>query len=645
MDEKLWEYRLGASGPLAQLFPGFRPRSQQQAMAARVAVILEHGGVGLLEAGTGTGKSFAYLLPALHSGRKVLVSTGSRALQDQILEKDLPVLLKAVPQKVRAVRLKGRGNYLCHYRFGRALREGVPHGIASDLQKVAHWAGWSREGDIAELVGIGEDSAVWPMVTSTRENCLGSECPDQGKCHVLEARRRAQEAELVVVNHHLLLSDLALKAGGKGDLLPRTDAVIIDEAHQLPDLASQYLGQHLGAYQLLEWVRDTRDAMLAEAPDDSGLLGACDVLEGQLEKWLQWGRGHLEGRREWRPDRSGPLETEFAELVPLVSGLTAYLSEAGDRGRLLDQCRTRGDALEGSVCFFADPEVVETKVRWLERRGRSLILHATPLDMAEILQKVLFATVPAIILTSATLAVEGNFSSLEQSLGLSGSVCLVAGSSFDYSRQTLLYLPEGLSAPADPDYVRQCVEAVLPVIRASRGRSFFLFTSHRALREAAALLRDSLEYPLLVQGEMPRPRLLEQFRRSGNAVLLGAASFWEGVDVQGEVLSTVIIDKLPFASPGDPVLQARMERVLAQGGDPFLAIQVPQAVIALRQGVGRLIRSESDRGVLVICDPRLRSRGYGRIFLRSLPPMPVTCDVLDVGAFWEKESDENLACN
>ena len=645
MDEKLWEYRLGASGPLARLFPGFRPRPQQQAMAARVASLLEQGGVGLLEAGTGTGKSFAYLLPALHSGRKVLVSTGSRALQDQILEKDLPVLLETMPQKVRAVRLKGRGNYLCHYRLGRVLGEGVPLGIAGDLRMVADWAGRSREGDIAELAGIGEDSAVWPMVTSTRENCLGSECPDQGKCHVLEARRRAQEAELVVVNHHLLLSDLALKAEGRGDLLPRADAVIVDEAHQLADLASQYLGRHLGAYQILEWVRDTRDAMLAEAADDSGLLGACGVLEGELEKWLQWGRGHVEGRREWCPDRSGHLETEFGKLVPLVSGLVEHLSEAGDRGRLLDQCRARGEVLEGNVRFFADPEGVETQVRWLERRGRSMILHATPLDMAGILQKVLFTAVPAVILTSATLAVGGDFAALEQSLGLSGSVCLVADSPFEYGRQTLLYLPEGLPAPADPGYVRQCVDAAVPVIRASEGRSFFLFTSHRALREAAALLRDRLEYPLLVQGEMPRPRLLEQFRRAGNAVLLGAASFWEGVDVQGAGLSTVIIDKLPFASPGDPVLQARMERILAQGGDPFLVLQVPQAVMALRQGVGRLIRSESDRGVLMICDPRLRSRGYGRIFMRSLPSMPVTCNLSDVRIFWEKDLDENLARN
>ncbi|WP_308387864.1 ATP-dependent DNA helicase [Acidithiobacillus sp. AMEEHan] len=626
-----WQEILGATSPLAALLPGFRVRGQQQEMAARVAALLMDGGVALIEAGTGTGKSFAYLLPALLSGRQVIVSTGSRALQDQLIEKDLPLLRQAWPQSLRIQRLKGRSNYLCPYRLQEALRGGVAVALQRDLLRVADWAASSREGDIAELRSVAEDSAVWPLVTSTRDNCLGGDCPEQSSCPVLEARRQAQEAELIVVNHHLLLSDLALKADGKGDLLPAVDALIVDEAHQLPELTAQFFGRHLSAHRLSEWGRDLRVAALAEAADDLALCTAVQDWERAVQSWQE---SAGEGRQEWRPDDDAHVAQQFRALLRCFEPLQEQLHAAAIRGKGLEQCKRRGEELQGMLAHFAAPGLEEQEVRWCERRGRGLLLHATPLDPAETMQKHLFSQFDTVLLTSATLRIGGDFVQTRKLFGLHDSQDFLAAAPFDYARQALLYLPDGLPEPSSPAYTRACLEAALPVLEASAGRAFFLFTSHRALQEAATLLSSRLRYPLLVQGQAPRSRLLERFRAAGDAVLLGAASFWEGIDVQGEALSTVIIDKLPFASPGDPVLQARMQRIRERGGDPFRDLQIPQAVIALCQGAGRLIRSEQDRGVLMLCDPRLRSKGYGRIFLQSLPPMRQSSELAEVRDFW-----------
>jgi len=632
-----WSERLGQNGLLAQMLPQFRAREQQQAMASQVAETLREGGVALIEAGTGTGKTFAYLLPAMVSGRKVLVSTGSKALQDQILEKDIPLLLRVVGKTLRVSRLKGRANYLCRYRLQRFSAEGVAPALAAPLAKIADWAGRTREGDIGELSSVPEDSPVWPLVTSTRDNCLGNDCAEYNRCHVVEARRQAQEADILVVNHHLLFSDLALKANGMGDLLPRVEAMILDEAHQVVDLAGRYFGKQLSSHQLWEWARDSRAEALNEAADDEPLLSAAAQVEAATTMW----RGALgtgEARGSWALAADSPQKSAFLQLRQAVALLHQALHSAAARGKGLEQCAARGALLLATVDFFALHDAPDM-VFWQEKKARTVQLHATPLDVAAPLQKYLLEPITALILTSATLRVGESFVGIERALGLIGTRTFNAASPFNYAVQSLLYLPCGLPEPNQPTYTAACLEVAVPVIEASGGRTFFLFTSHRALQEAADYLPQRLDFPVLVQGSMPRSRLLDRFRRLGNAVLLGAASFWEGVDVQGEALSCVIIDKLPFANPSDPILRARVEQCQAAGGDPFRELQIPQAVIALRQGVGRLIRSEKDRGVLLLCDPRLRSKGYGRIFLDSLPAMRRVSDLAAVQQFWREAAE------
>ncbi|WP_461274252.1 ATP-dependent DNA helicase [Acidithiobacillus sp.] len=630
--EEDWGALLGAEGPLASCLPHFRPRAQQVAMAEAVARVLVEGGTALIEAGTGTGKTFAYLLPAFLSGRKVLISTGSKALQDQILEKDVPLLLQTLGRPLHITRLKGRSNYLCRHRLQRFATEGVvvPE-LARQLEVVACWAGQTREGDIGELAALAEDAQVWPLVTSTKDNCLGSDCPDYAQCHVMEARRRAQEADILVVNHHLLFSDLALKAEGMGDLLPRVEAMIIDEAHQVADLASRFFGQHLSSHQLLEWARDTMAEGLQEAPDDGEISARAEAMLTAVEAWRALWTGVVD-RGEWQSPGQDAAGGAYAALITAAGALAATLTAAACRGKGLEQCGRRAGELLEALAFFASANAKGT-VFWYERRGRGLSLHGTPLDIAEPFRRHLLDRVERLVLTSATLSVDGGFAHLERALGLEGAQSLALASPFDYAGQSVLYLPPRLPDPGSQGFTVACLEAALPVLRAAGGRAFFLFTSHRALQEAAVWLPGRLDYPILVQGSMARPRLLEAFRRLGNAVLLGAASFWEGVDVQGEALSCVIIDKLPFTSPADPLFRARSEQCQSSGGDAFREVQVPQAVIALRQGAGRLIRSEADRGALMLCDPRLQSRSYGRIFLNSLPPMRKVYALAEVEAF------------
>ncbi|HEV2110627.1 MAG TPA: ATP-dependent DNA helicase, partial [Gammaproteobacteria bacterium] len=610
-----FEDLLGADGPLAARIEGYTPRVQQQGLAVAVGRALEDFGVLVAEAGTGTGKTFAYLLPALLSGRRVLISTGTKTLQDQLFHRDLPAVTNAVGAPARTALLKGRSNYLCRQRLAVTAEQGLfdSRERLRELEAVRAWAGITKSGDIGELEAVAENSSLWPQVTSTQDNCLGTECPEYSRCFVLEARRAAQEADVVVVNHHLLLADMVLKEDGFGELLPGVDAVIVDEAHQLPEVATQYFGLSISTRQLSDWLQDLKAEYLRTAADmpefEPGLtgyeraLGALRGSVGEGQTRIEWDA--LPNRVEIR-ERLGTLQASLAALRPLLDVLAP-------RSRGLESCRERAEILGQRLTAFLDDDA-RRQVRWIEHRGRHSIFNLTPLDAAERFAARMRENPCAWVFLSATLSVGGGFGHFRERLGLAEAEELLLGSPFDFENHALLYLPERMPAVDSPGFTRAVVDAARPVIEASGGRAFMLFTSHRALNEAAEILRGTLGFPLLVQGEMPRRRLLETFRELGNAVLLGTASFWEGVDVKGPALSVVVIDKLPFASPGDPVLKARLELMQNEGRNPFMEYQLPQAVIALKQGVGRLIRDAADKGVMMICDPRLVTKPYGRVF-------------------------------
>ncbi len=617
---------LGADGPFSRLLEGFAPRRQQQEMATEVAEALEAGGVLVTEAGTGTGKTFAYLVPALLSGKKVVVSTGTRHLQDQLFHRDLPLVRQALDVPVRAALLKGRANYLCRYRLQQHLAAGRfrSREQAAEATAIRDWTGRTRSGDIAELTGIPEESRIWPLVTSNTDNCLGQECPDYADCFLVRARRNAQAVDLLVVNHHLLFADMALRDSGFGELLPDAEAWIIDEAHQVPEIAGRFFGDTLSAYQLLGLARDTVAAQLTEAPDSTALRDHAAGLEkGVADLRLALGKG--ERRAAWSTLLGRATATDaLTALHDAIAALGAALVAEADRGKGLESCARRATDCVGLLEQLG--EEIDGAVRWVQTYNRGFVLNRTPLDIAEPLQQQMARYPGAWVFTSATLAVGDSFSHYTERLGLDDAATHHWESPFDFGRQALLYVPRGMPEPRDPEYGEQVLAVARPLIEASGGRCFLLFTSHRALRDAAERLDGDLDYPLLVQGDAPRAELLERFRTLGNAVLLGTSSFWEGVDVRGEALSCVIIDKLPFAAPDDPVLQARSDALRAAGGNPFMEHHLPNAVIALKQGVGRLIRDVDDHGVLTICDPRLFSKSYGRRFLGSLPPMPVTRD-------------------
>lgn len=604
-------------------------------MAEAVATAIDAGELLLTEAGTGTGKTFAYLVPALQSGGKVVVSTGTRNLQDQLYQRDLPRIRDVLALPAKTALLKGRSNYLCLHRLDSAAadrRARVPQTLDL-LVRIRSWAHRTRRGDIAELTDIPEDTPVWPLVTSTTENCLGSECPEYNGCFLVEARRRAQEADLLVVNHHLLCADFALKEEGFGELLPAADCFIIDEAHQLPDIANQFFGVTLSARQLQELVRDTEAEYHAEAGDQPALLDATAALDKAARDFrLLFG---LEERRgAWsKLEDAAHLEQALFGVGKRLASLENVLQSLAGRGRGLDACLSRCRALAAVVHDIGSPDE-NGAVRWFETSRLGFRLNRTPLDIAEPFRNQMTRHAASWVFTSATLAVGESFAHFQRQLGLEEARTARWDSPFDYPSQGLWYVPRGMPDPRDGGYTAAVVERAVPVIEASRGRTFILFTSHRALQEAARLLAGRLSFPLLVQGSAPRTELLGRFRTLGDAVLLGTGSFWEGVDVPGDALSCVIIDKLPFAAPGDPVLQARLDAVRARGGNPFMDYQVPQAVIALKQGSGRLIRDRNDRGVLMTCDPRMLSKPYGRVFLDAMPAFSRTRDLDDVIEFF-----------
>lgn len=630
---------LGNDGPIAGHLSGFAPRQEQQHLAEAIFSAFEEGSVLVGEAGTGTGKTFAYLVPALLSGQRIIISTGTRHLQDQLFYSDLPLVNRALASGVSTSLLKGRANYLCRHRLQRAMR----HPALTDarhmqhLRVIADWARTTKTGDIAEVLAVPEDSMVWSFVVSNEEFCAKHEFEDLADCFVHKARKRAQESDIVVVNHHLLCADLALKEQGFGDLLPSANGFVIDEAHQLPDIAAQFFGRKLSSRQLLDLARDTVGEQLHEAPDMRELRDFAQELETGV-RHFRLAFGVEPSRDAWMNIKdTSAVERELERLTILLGTLQDALADVAERGKGLESCHKRAQSQADSLKRFVDNPADGEYIHWYETYRTGFSLNMTPMTVAGPFQRAMQAMTASWVFTSATLAVGGDFSHFKSQLGLEDIRELQVDSPFDYRHNALLYLPENLPEPHHKDYTSAIINKIVPILQASQGRAFLLFTSYRAMHEAARMLEGELDFPMLIQGQMPKRELIEAFQSVGNAVLLGTSSFWEGVDVRGEALSLVIIDKLPFGSPGDPVMAARIDHMKQAGGNPFFEYQIPQAAIALKQGVGRLIRDVTDRGVLVLCDPRIRSRNYGEVFITSLPPMPITRDISEVEDFYRRE--------
>lgn len=636
-----------ADGTLAAGIAGFRPRQSQTDMARAVADAIATQGTLLAEAGTGTGKTFAYLVPALLWGGKVIVSTGTKNLQDQLYLRDIPVVRKALNVPVSVALLKGRANYVCHFHLDRTLQNGrlTSREDVGYLRDIARFIKTTSTGDKAELSRIPETAPVWSLVTSTRDNCLGAECAHYQDCFVMKARKEAQQADVVVVNHHLFFADVALKDTGVAELLPTANTIIFDEAHQLPETATLFFGDTLSTSQLMELCRDVLAEGLAHARDGAD----WGALVGTVEKAVRDLRlaFPVEGVKlaYQQIAESSPFFPVLAHLKAMLASLIEVLAGQAERAETIEQCRERAVELARRLDAWApaaDPEERAAKVLWLEAFSQSLQLHQTPLSIAPIFSRQREGTPRAWIFTSATLAVKNDFTHYSAQMGLQDAPAKTWPSPFDYGRQALLYVPTNLPEPNSLGYTDAVVDAALPVIEASGGRAFLLCTTLRAVRRAAERLREEFErcghpWPLLVQGEIGRTELLDKFRASGNAVLIGSQSFWEGVDVRGDALSVVIIDKLPFAPPDDPVLAARIADMEKRGLNGFMHHQLPEAIITLKQGAGRLIRDESDRGVLMICDPRLISKPYGRRIWQSLPPFSRTREFATVQNFLMNE--------
>ena len=623
-------------GGLASAHPAYEHRPGQEAMAAAVTEVLEHGGTLMVEAGTGTGKTFAYLIPTIASGRRVIVSTGTRNLQDQIFRKDLPFLREQAGLDVSACLMKGRENYLCRARFAEFERDPLVE-VRDERRFVPAIAAWSRvtaSGDRAEVAELPDDLRLWRDVNARADTCTGSKCPEYEACWLTKVKRQAQQTQIVVVNHHLFFADLAVRSA-YGAVLPEYDTVIFDEAHQLEDVATLYFGTSVSAHQIEDLARDVERAAAAAGGAAKGGGGAAALREAAREFFAPVKdalRGAAGRRRLERAERGGPeLDAGHAALASALGEIAKPTGRVGE-----------GDAIETRASDLA--ETIATVVRrdapgyvyGMEARGRgNVILSAAPIDVGGLLRSSLFERLHACVLTSATLSVAGDFSFFQSRLGLAEARTMIVDSPFDHARQAVLYLPARMPDPRDPGFHLRAMQEIDALLEVTGGRAFLLFTSHAALGRAREHLESVTRWPLLVQGEGSRAGLLESFRSTPRAVLLGTSSFWHGVDVPGEALSLVVIDRLPFDVPSDPLVAARIERIREDGGNPFASYQTPMAVLDLKQGLGRLLRSRGDRGILTVLDPRLTTKGYGKTFLASLPPYPVLRDLAKVRSFFQ----------
>ena len=624
-------------GQLAKAIPGFKPREPQRQMAEAVSGAIARGEPLVVEAGTGTGKTYAYLAPALRAGKKVIISTGSKALQDQLYSRDLPTVARALEFKGKLALLKGRSNYLCLERLEQHTIAGgdLPVQTLSDVVILRSWANQTVDGDISTCASVAEDSQAWPLVTSTNDNCLGSDCPLYKDCFVVKARKKAMDADVVVVNHHLFLADMVVKETGFAELIPEAEVMIFDEAHQVPDIASQYFGQSISSRQLLDLAKDITIAYRTELKDTQQLQKCADRLAQSAQDFrLQLGdpgfRGNL---RELLADpnisRALLLLDDALELCYDVAKLSL------GRSAMLDSAFERATIYRGRLKRLKEINQPGYSY-WYECNARHFTLALTPLTVAEKFRDVMARQPGSWIFTSATLSVNDELHHFTSRIGVDEAQTLLLPSPFDYASQALLCVPRNLPETNRPGAGRQLAQMLRPLIEANNGRCFMLCTSHAMMRDLAEQFRATMTLPVLMQGETSKSQLLDQFVSAGNALLVATSSFWEGVDVRGDALSLVIIDKLPFTSPDDPLLKARMEDCRLRGGDPFADVQLPDAVITLKQGVGRLIRDTDDRGVLVICDNRLVMRPYGAVFLASLPPAPRTRDINQAVAFLGK---------
>lgn len=616
-------------GRLAQNIPGFVPRAAQQQMALAVAEAIESGENLIVEAGTGTGKTFAYLAPALRAGKRVVISTGTKNLQDQLFGRDLPRLSEALGAKLRVSLLKGRANYLCLHRMRKAQQDVRARQAWARLAEIERWSLATPNGELSELPGDAPDEAFAARISSTADNCLGSKCPDFADCFVVRARRAAAAADLVVVNHALLFADHLIRQEGFS-VLPGAEAVVIDEAHQLPEMALRHFGQRVSTQQLQALARDIAGEVdkWNDTPDLT--LALTELVEATTRLESQFGMGGQRERLSEFVGRLGVNEVLWG-LSECIDTVVQCLKPLEERSAEFGNALERALKLQERWSVVSDGDVRDAQVRWVEPIGRGGALNATPLEVAKPFAAMRAAHAGAWVFTSATLAAGKDFQHFSGPLGLSGTPELKLDSPFDYAAQARLWLPPNLPEPNDPAYSGAVARAMQPVIAASGGGAFVLCTSHRALQTYAGLLRQMLPgLMVLAQNDLPKAELLRRFVEAGNAVLVATASFWEGVDVKGSALRLVIIDKLPFAAPGDPVLDAKLDAIKQAGGNPFNDDQLPRAIVTLRQGVGRLIRDETDRGLLMLCDPRLKSKSYGKKVLASLPPMPVLATLPEV---------------
>lgn len=627
------------NGELSQSIKGFRPRTEQIEMAHAVGESIQNKSSLIIEAGTGTGKTFAYLAPALVFGKKTIISTGSKNLQDQLFNRDLPAIKKALNFTGKIALLKGRANYLCLERLDQVIAQGVlgDKSVLVELSKVRKWNNSTKTGDFTECIELAEDSPIIPQLTSTAESCLGTDCPNYSECYVVSARKKALNADLVVVNHHLFFADMAVKESGFGELIPNAEVIIFDEAHQLPDIASQYFGQSLTSRQLFDLCKDINIVYRTELKDMQQLGTTSDTLLKVVQDFrLLLGNGS-NVRGNWRElYTQSAVKKSFELLQEKIDFLAEVIKLALGRSQTLDSIFERVESIRIQFKRLSETNIVGY-CYWYEGNGRQFGLHITPLIVADKFGAQLEAKEAAWIFTSATLEVGGTFNHFCQLLGIENATQKILPSPFNYSEQSLLCVPRYLPNTNQTNTLSSLGEMLLPVIEANKGRCFVLCTSYSMMRGLAEYFREKSNLSILLQGETSKGKLLEQFIKETHSVLVATSSFWEGVDVRGDALSLVIIDKLPFTAPDEPLLKARIEDCRLQGGDPFNDIQIPEAVITLKQGVGRLIRDVTDRGVVIICDNRLVMRNYGETFLKSLPNSSRTRDLNKVIQFLQNK--------